>query len=121
MSKPISVVIVEDETTMAMCLEMILKRAGFDICANVGTGEEAIAESERFSPDAVLLDVRLGGEIDGIEAAQQIVRNRNIRIVFMTGYSNPEIRKRAQIVEPVAYLVKPFEFSELIEVLNTLT
>lgn len=122
MNKSISVVIVEDEASMAMCLEMVLRRAGFDIRANVGTGEEAINETGRVCPDVVLMDISLEGDIDGINAAQRIriQKKRKNQIIFMTGYSNPEMKRRAQEVQPLAYLEKPFEFSELIRILNTL-
>ena len=118
MAESISVLIAEDEAILSMYLEMILKRSGFLVVGSVSTGEEAVAVALETKPDAVLMDVRLAGSMDGVDAAQQISSSVCSAIVFMTGYSNEEIRQRAEGIHPFAYLVKPFEKTELLDTLS---
>ncbi|HNY12905.1 MAG TPA: response regulator, partial [Candidatus Wallbacteria bacterium] len=72
MDKTISVLIVEDEAFSALYLEDALSIAGYTICDTVATGEGAVAIAENKTPDIILMDIRLAGEIDGIEAASRI-------------------------------------------------
>ena len=81
--------------------------------AIVSSGEEAIKEAEKFTPDLVLMDVVLKGEIDGIEAADQIHARFNVPIVYATAYADEGLMERAKITEPFGYITKPFEVVEL--------
>lgn len=117
MKKKAKVLIVEDEVLYAMCLEEALKK-DFEVCGNVVTGEEAVETAARVRPDAAVIDIRLAGAIDGIEAAQAMLAGRSMRIVFLTGYSDAAIRKRAENLRPAAYLVKPVSLQEIRRVLH---
>jgi AmiR/NasT family two-component response regulator len=118
MQTPRSVLIVEDESIMVMLLELKIKTAGFSICDSVGSKDEAISAAIEHSPDIIIMDIRLNGNSDGIEAAAEIVKKIKTQIIFTTGYSDPETIQRAQQVKPLAYLVKPFEMSELISIMK---
>ena len=73
----------------------------------MATGEDAVRAAAEERPDLVLMDIRLAGEMDGIEAARQIAAASPAKIAFMTGYSDERIVQRARALNPAAYLVKP--------------
>ena len=72
--------------------------------------KEKAAELE---PDLVLMDVRIEGPMDGIEAAQRIRQSRDVPVVFLTAYSDVDTVERAKVVEPYGYIVKPFDPRDL--------
>jgi len=113
MNKTISILIVEDEAFSAMFLRDALSCEGYQICDTVATGEGAIAIAENKRPDIILMDIRLAGELDGIEAASRIRQKNKIPIIFTTGHSDEKIAARARKVDPVAYLIKPIDIDEL--------
>lgn len=105
----VKVLVVEDEWVTAKDIKTSLERLNYAVLAIVSTGEEAIQKSIELQPDLVLMDIVLPGEIDGIEAANQIQNLCNIPIVFLTAYSDRATLQRASITQPFGYLVKPFE------------
>lgn len=113
-----TVLIVEDESVMAMYLELVLKKAGFAVSDSVTAGEDAVISYRNNNPDIVLMDIRLSGQMDGIEAAKKICSEDNCKIIFMTGYSNEKIKSRACELNPVAYLIKPFDKNELVSLMK---
>lgn len=112
MSRP-SILIVEDETITAMALRATLEAMGYAVPATVPTGEEAIERARALRPDAVLMDIRLKGRIDGIAAAETIRNEVGSPIVYLTAYSDPETLRRARVTEPYGYIVKPYNENEL--------
>ena len=82
---------------------------GFSICSLTTSGEKAIKTAEQEKPDIVLMDIKLPGEIDGIETAREIHSRFGIPIIYMTGYSKETVLKQAGIQEPYEYLSKPVE------------
>jgi PAS domain S-box-containing protein len=78
----------------------------------VASGEEALVSAKQFPPDLVLMDINLGGEMDGVEAADELAR-QHIPVVYLTAYSNDRTLERAKITEPYGHLLKPFEEREL--------
>jgi CheY-like chemotaxis protein len=105
------ILIVEDESLSAIALADYLEGLGHEVLDLPSTGEEAIAIAEADKPDLVFMDVSLPGGMDGIEAARAIAQARPVALVFMTGYANESVTERAAALNPVAYLVKPFDFS----------
>jgi len=103
------ILIVEDEYIAAHTLRMSLELGfGYQVVPPVATGEEAIACVEKDPRiDAILMDIRLSGQMDGIAAARQITDRHPIPIVFMTGYSYNETMRDYQSPVPYAYLEKP--------------
>ncbi len=115
MTQPIRILIVEDEVIIAMGIEMELKQAGYEVCQRgpVATGEEAIIIAQHESPDIILMDIGLAGEIDGIEAAQEIQACTAIPIIFMSGYSDKDVEERAKALNPLGYYIKPVRIHDL--------
>jgi DNA-binding response OmpR family regulator len=118
--KKISVLIVEDEMFVAQVLQDALLDEGFNICDMVMTGEKAVKAAIDKTPDIIIMDICIAGEIDGIETARLIRKNSNIPIIFTTGYAEPEIFERLKIFEPTIYLIKPIDLNELVIKINSM-
>nr|WP_243687792.1 response regulator [Methanobacterium formicicum] len=94
---------------------------GYEVPAIVPSGEEAIKAAEELKPDLVIMDIKLEGEMDGIQAAEQIRSKLGIPIIYLTAYSDEKTVQRAKITEPSGFILKqpygflrkPFEESEL--------
>lgn len=108
-----SVLVVEDDGIVATDIADALTRFGYSLAGRASTGVEATQKAELCQPDLVLMDVRLRGGMDGISAAQEILRRRRVPLVFLTASSDPSTIKRALAIEPFGYLVKPFREAEL--------
>ncbi len=119
MTPLLRILIVEDEVFLAMGLEMILTKAGYEVCQTVATGEDAVIAVQQESPDVILMDIRLAGDIDGIEAARQIQACSKTPIIFMTGYSDNAVENRARKLNPLAYCTKPVRIYELQPILDS--
>ncbi|WP_394836443.1 response regulator [Pendulispora rubella] len=107
------ILVVEDERIIAADVAATLAELGYNVVGNAATGEEAIRKARSLSPDLILMDIRLIGPLDGIEAAEAIRCEQNIPIVYLTSHSDTETLRRAKSTEPLAYLVKPFRIPEL--------
>lgn len=107
------VLIVEDERIISLDLNRRLERAGYEVLGTVATGAEAIEEALRLLPDIVLMDVRLAGDIDGIDAATEIRKKAPIPVIFLTAYADEETIQRAKAAQPFGYVLKPFKEREL--------
>lgn len=105
--------IVEDEILIAEELRERLSRLGFSVIAAVDSAEEGIAIATRESPDLVLMDIRLRGEKDGVQAAQEIRQQVDVPIVYLTAYSDRLTVDRAKATEHDAFILKPFHRREL--------
>ena len=113
MSTEPRVLIVEDEFAVAMELEDHLGAMGYTVIDHVMTGAEAVERAEQTDPDLVLMDVRLDGPMDGVEAARRIRASRSLPVVFVTAYSDDDTLERATETTPYGYIVKPFDRREL--------
>jgi PAS domain S-box-containing protein len=105
--------IVEDDRVVARDIRAQVSRMGHSVVGVTGSGEEAVTLAAAEQPDLVLMDIRLEGEMDGIEAAQRIRSKNRIPVVFLTAYGNEEIMRRASLTEPFCYLLKPFEVPQM--------
>ncbi len=109
-----NVVIVEDESLVAQDISQILQDEGYIIQAIASDGETAIQKIVEYAPDLVLMDVKIKGEIDGIDVAQFIQSFYDVPIIFLTAFSDGETLKRAQLTNPSGYVVKPFRRDQLL-------
>jgi CheY-like chemotaxis protein len=105
--------IVEDEFLIAEELRERLSRLGFSVIATVDSADEGIAIATRERPDLVLMDIRLRGEKDGIQAAQEIRQQVDLPIVYVTAYSDKLTVNRVKSTEHDGFLLKPFHRYEL--------
>jgi PAS domain S-box-containing protein len=113
MTEKARILIVEDEGIVAFNIQNRLERLGYYVVANVSSGEEAIDATVEGKPDLVLMDIKLEGTIDGIEAAARIRNRFQIPIVYLTAYTDAETLNRAKLTEPYGYILKPFEARDL--------
>jgi CheY-like chemotaxis protein len=107
------IMIVEDEWITADDIKMSLQSLGYAVTSISSSGNEAIQNAEKDKPDLVLMDIVLQGEMDGIEAANQIHSRFNIPIIYLTAHADEKILERAKITEPFGYIVKPFLSEDL--------
>lgn len=107
------IMVVEDESILAMLIKRKLQNWGYEVVDWVDTGEAAVKIAKKLVPDLILMDIVLKGDMDGIEAAQQIRKELDIPIIYLTAYSNDEVLKRAQETEPYGYILKPFREGEV--------
>src|SRR6267154_3137914 len=105
--------IVEDETLIAEELRERLSRLGFSVIAAVDTADEGIAIATREHPDLVLMDIRLKGEKDGVQAAREIREQVDVPIVYLTAHSDRLTLERVKSTEYDGLLLKPFQRREL--------
>ncbi len=107
------ILIVEDESIVAFNIQNRLKGLGYAVVAVSPSGEAAIQLAAQHHPDLVLMDIRLKGSIDGIEAAAQIRSRFQIPVVYLTAYTDEETLNRAKLTQPYGYILKPFESRDL--------
>ena len=107
------ILIVEDERIVAIDLQRRLARLGYAVVALAASGTEAIQKALALRPDVVLMDIRLQGDMDGVEAAQQIQAATAIPVVFMTAYVDEETQQRVKATSPWGCLYKPFTPHEI--------
>jgi len=110
--------IVEDEAMIAMLLGELLRREGYDIVFQVTTAAEAIECTRAQDPAIILMDVNLGTEKDGIDAAMEIRHFSEVPIIFITAYSDEDTALRAAPVRPEAFLTKPIRRTQLLETIQ---
>ncbi|ABE53145.1 response regulator [Methanococcoides burtonii] len=109
----IKILIVEDEKIVALGIKKMLKNLGYLVPSIASSGEEAISKAEITFPDLVLMDIMLKGDMDGVEAADQIRKRFEVPVVFLTAYSDEKILERAKRTNPYGYIIKPFEENSL--------
>jgi PAS domain S-box-containing protein len=118
-SKKIQVLIVEDEYIIAANLQENLESLGYGVLDIVSSAVEAIEAAIELHPDLVLMDVQLQGEMDGIQAAEQIWNHLKIPIIYVTGHSDQSTVERAKITFPFGYILKPVKGKELYVAIET--
>jgi PAS domain S-box-containing protein len=107
------ILVVEDESTIAITIQDTLKIFGYAVPAIVCSGEEGIQKVAELQPDLVLMDIRIEGSMDGVEAAEKIRSNFNIPVVYLTAYIDDSTVQRAMITAPFGFVLKPFKPREL--------
>jgi len=107
------VLVVEDESIVALSIRYRLRSLGYFAPVVACSGEEAIEKAAEMRPDLVLMDIHLQGNVDGIEAAEEIRARFDIPVVYLTAYADDNTLQRAKITEPFGYITKPFEEENL--------
>jgi two-component system, cell cycle sensor histidine kinase and response regulator CckA len=107
------ILIVEDERLIALDLQRRLTRLGYTVVGIMASGPQAITAAYQLQPDVVLMDIRLQGEMDGIEAALRIQADRPVPIIYLTAYVDEATMQRAQATFPWGFLRKPFHVTDL--------
>ena len=107
------ILVVEDESIIAMDIAMSLESLGYEVTATVPSGEQAIEKVAEDKPDLIFMDIVIKGEMDGIETAERIRSQFNIPVVYLTAYADEKTLERAKITGPFGYIIKPFEDTDL--------
>ena len=105
--------VVEDEQVVALDITMHLRRFGYTVTGVHASGESALEAFEREQPELVLMDIRLQGEMDGVDTAQVVREEYAIPVVLLTAYADETVLARAKLTEPYGYIVKPFDERDL--------
>ncbi len=113
MNEKTKILVVEDETLIALNIQHILRKLQYEVIGPVATGEAAIELTAVHKPDVILMDIRLKSSMDGIETAKKIKASHNIPVIYLTSYSDKETLDRAKITDPMGYILKPFDEREL--------
>ncbi len=112
--------VAEDEIIIALDIAVSLRKLGYIVPSIVNTGEELLNKYYLHNPDLVITDIMLKGSIDGIEAARMIKQKKDIPILFISGFSDPNYYNEAKKISPNGLVSKPFNSSKLKDELETL-
>jgi two-component system cell cycle sensor histidine kinase/response regulator CckA len=104
-----SIMVVEDEGIVGMQIKQSLEARGYEVPVVATSGEEALRWVTKSEPDLIVLDIRLSGELSGIEVARRIRASLPIPVIYLTAHSDGETLREARETEPCGYLVKPFD------------
>ena len=107
------VLIAEDEAIIRLDLKELLEEEGYEVVGETSRGDEAVALARDLAPDLVILDVKMPG-LDGISAARHIAGGRIAAVLVLTAFSQRDLVEQARDAGALAYLVKPFQKSDLI-------
>jgi CheY-like chemotaxis protein len=108
-----SILIVEDNNIVMLELRSRLEETGYNVVGYAPSGFEAVKKAEEFHPDLIMMDIRLKGEMDGIDAAARIKNELDIPVIYLTAHTDDDTLQRAKFTEPYGYVIKPFEEREL--------
>jgi CheY-like chemotaxis protein len=117
-SKRPRLLIVEDETLVALFLSDILAELNCDVCGVAASGSEALGIAGRERPTLALVDIGLQGSSDGVETAHALWERFGVPSVFMSGAADPALLERARQAEPLDFLQKPYSAAQLGAVLE---
>ncbi len=109
----LNILVVDDEQIVALDIRRTLERLGYTVSAIVPDGPTAISKASELQPNLVLMDIRLKGEMDGIQAASIITGKLRIPVIYLTAYSDSATLERAKASNPFGFLIKPFDEREL--------
>ena len=107
------VLVVDDEVIIAMQLEACIQGLGHQLVGSAASGLEALDLAERLRPDIILMDIKMPGPMDGIEAAERIRRRFDIPVLLITAYAEDPLIERAKQAAPLGFIVKPFHGGEI--------
>jgi response regulator NasT len=107
------VLVAEDESLIRMDLVEMLREEGYDVVGEAADGAAAVEQAEQLKPDLVVMDVKMP-VLDGISAAKKIVEKRIAPVLILTAFSQRDLVERARDAGAMAYLVKPFNNSDLV-------
>jgi DNA-binding response OmpR family regulator len=108
-----TILVVEDETLVGLELKEDLERMGYFVPEVIESGESVVQAVARYQPDLVLMDVRLRGSLDGIDAAYQAKAEFDLPVIYLTAFSDADTLRRAAMTSPDGFLLKPFDEREL--------
>lgn len=113
------ILVVEDETLIAMNLCGELRNHGYEVLKPVASGEEAVQIAFKENPDLIIFDIYLKGKLNGIEAAQEVKCNQKyMDFIFVSGYTNNEYVNETSELHPLAFLDKPYNIKVILNLIR---
>jgi CheY-like chemotaxis protein len=107
------ILIADDNTTLTIQLEEYLPTIGYEVKGVASSGLGAVEMARTLKPDLILMDIKMPGKLNGIEAASIIKSELGIDILFISGYADEELLEMAKLVEPLGYIHKPFSDEQI--------
>lgn len=114
------ILLVEDDFILALVHRKYLEKIGCEVIDSVTNGGDAITSALKNFPDLILMDIRLEGDMDGIDAMLEIQKQANTPVVYVTGNSEPSILERAKRTNMKGFLIKPLHLEDLKNIMDTL-
>ena len=114
------VLLVEDDFILALVHRKYLERIGCEVIGTATDGEGAILSALKYLPDFILMDIRLEGEMDGIDAMSKIQAESNIPVIYVTGNSEPSVFEKASKTNMIGFLIKPLHLDELKKIADSI-
>ena len=108
-----TILIVDDDVIISTRLEELLGFIGYDVVGVASSGEDGVEKARKLNPDLILMDIVMPGGMDGIDAAGEIKAELDIPVIFLTGHAEERLVERAKVVEPLGYILKPFQESQI--------
>lgn len=112
------VLIVEDDLILTMINKRYLELLGHKVVLSVRNGLDAIEAAKNHNPDVILMDIRIEGEMDGIEAMEEIRKFSEVDVIYVSGNSEPETLQRAEKTKMLGFRIKPIFIDDLKELLE---
>ena len=109
----INILVTEDEIIVRKDIERCLAQLGYNIIATADNGKDAISLALKHKPDICLMDIKIKGDMSGIEAAQEIKSNLDVPVIFLTAFADEDTLSKAKIAEPHGYILKPFKDADI--------
>lgn len=108
MEKKVRILIVEDESIIALDIKKTVLALGYEVCGLAASAEEAVNRADLNKPDLILMDINLKSGGSGVEASRIIHKKNNIPVIYLTGLVDQKTLEEAKITEPFGYVLKPF-------------
>lgn len=109
------ILLVEDDFLVGMEMETGLEQAGYEVAGIAATAEEAVALAGQRRPALAVMDIRLAGDRDGVDAALEIFRTLGIRSIFASAHGDAQVRARAAAAQPLGWVAKPYRVETLLK------
>jgi DNA-binding response OmpR family regulator len=109
----ISLVLVEDNPITAMSLSLFLKDSSFEVLAELSKGEDVAGKVRELKPDIVIMDIMLKGETNGLQAAEEIRKENNVPVIFVSALSDTQTTNQINAIANCEAIVKPFDYEYL--------
>lgn len=112
---PPVILVVEDDFLIAANVESTLTSAGFNVCGVAASADQAVSLAKAHHPSLAIMDIRLVGQRDGIDAALELRRELGLRCIFASAHADEDTKRRAEPAQPLGWLAKPYAMSSLIQ------
>lgn len=111
------ILIVEDDLILAMINKRYMEQLGLNVVASARNGLDAIEAAKKHNPDVILMDIRIDGDLDGIDAMEEIRKFSDAAVIYVTGNSDPATKARAEKTNMLGFCIKPIFLEDLKELI----